>query len=159
RAEAEGYEPAEFIGFHDSQEDVAYDFKLRKAAPFSGIVRGPDGRPMAGVDVVLDGDGYEARIENGRLQPGSGHYPWLRVRTGPDGRYAFRPQGHRVSVIAAHDAGFAIRSADELAVSADLALAPWARIEGLLKIGTRPAPGQRVTASLLLGNGGRMINN
>jgi hypothetical protein len=159
RIESDDYEPAELLGFSDSLEDVAHDFRLRKATSLSGIIRGPDGRPLAGVDVALDGDGYEATIEDGRIQPGSGHYRWLRIRTGPDGRYAFRPQGHRVSVIAAHDVGFTIRSADELTSSTDLTLAPWARIEGLLKIGTKPAPGQRVAASLLIAGWGRMGNN
>ena len=151
RIEAEGYEPAEFIGYHDSQEDVAHDFKLRKAARLTGIVRGPDGRPMAGVDVAISGDGYEARIKDGRLQSGSGgYYGSLQVRTRPDGRYAFPRRGRRVSVVAVHDAGFAIRSVDELAVSTDLILAPWARIEGMLqdrRLGRRPeefwSPGSR----------------
>ena len=44
RIEAEGYVPAEFLGFLDNVEDVAHDFKLRKAAPLTGIIRGPDGQ-------------------------------------------------------------------------------------------------------------------
>jgi RNA polymerase sigma factor (sigma-70 family) len=149
RIEAEGYEPAELIGYHDSQEDVAHDFKLRKAARLTGIVRGPDGRPMAGVDVAISGDGYQAHIKDGRLQSGSGgYYGSLQVRTGPDGRYAFPRRGRRVAVVAVHAAGFAIRSADEVAVSTDLALAPWARIEGTVKIGTRAAPGEFLVARL-----------
>lgn len=149
RVEADGYEPAEFIGFPDSQEDVGLDFRLRRATPMAGIVRGPDGRPLAGVDLALVGGGYEAVITNGRLTNGSGHYRSARTRTGPDGRYSFRAQGHRVAVIAVHDVGFAIRSADELAASADLTLAPWARVEGILQIGARPAPAERVLARLI----------
>ena len=55
RIEAEGYLPAELIGFRDDAEDIAHDFKLRKAAPLSGIVRGPDGKPLAGAKVGLSG--------------------------------------------------------------------------------------------------------
>ena len=51
--EADGYEPGEFLGFLGNAEDVAHDFKLRKATPFSGIVRGPDGQTLAGADVGL----------------------------------------------------------------------------------------------------------
>jgi hypothetical protein len=159
RIEAEGYEAAEFLGFPDGLEDIAHDFKLRKATPLAGIVRGPDGRPMAGVDVALSGGGYEASIANGRLERGSGYYRSLRVRTGPDGRYEFHPQEHRVSVIAVHDAGFAIRSAGELSVSTDFSLAPWARIEGLLKTGASPVPGQQVAATLLIEGEGYLVNN
>ena len=50
RIEAEGYLPAELIGFRDDAEDIAHDFKLRKAIPLSGIVRGPDGQPLAGAE-------------------------------------------------------------------------------------------------------------
>jgi hypothetical protein len=130
RIEAEGYEPAEFLGFHDSLEDVAHDFKLRKAAPLAGVVRGPDGRPLAGVDVMLIWSGSGAPIKNGRLQPRSDYDQTARTRTGPDGRYAFRRQGHLNSIIAVHDAGFGRRSAEELAASTDLTLAPWGRIAG-----------------------------
>ena len=47
RIEADGYQPAEFLGFPGNDEDVRVDFKLRKAVPLSGIVRGPDGKPVA----------------------------------------------------------------------------------------------------------------
>jgi hypothetical protein len=145
RIEAEGYEAAEFLGFSDNREDVAHDFQVREAAMLSGIVRGPDGRPMDGADVTLNGDGYNAAVENGRLGPSSSfYYTSPRVRTGPDGRYVFRPQGHRVSVIAIHDSGFAFRSADERAASTDLTLVPWARVEGIVKIGRKPAARQTV---------------
>ena len=148
RIEAEGYEPAEFLRFHDSLEDVAHDFKLRKAAMLAGIIRGPDGRPMAGVDVTLIGAGFDTPIQNGRLMPGQAENAAPRIRTGPDGRYAFRPQGHRVSIIAIHDAGFAVRSADDPAASGDLTLAPWGRVEGLVKIGDQPASGETVAGWL-----------
>ena len=145
RIEADGYEPAEFLRFHDSLEDVEHDFRLRKAAGLAGIVRGPDGQPLADVDVAIRGAGYAAEVENGRIQPDLGFYPpSLRAHTGPDGRYAFRPQGHGVSVVAVHDAGFALRSADELAASTNLTLAPWARIEGVVMIGRKPEPGQTI---------------
>ena len=45
--------------------------------------------------------------------------------------YASARQGSRVSVIAVHDAGFAIRSPDRAGRSTDITLAPWGRIEGV----------------------------
>src|SRR5262249_853995 len=87
-------------------------------------------------------------IANGRLTSGSAANAAPRVRTGPDGRYAFRPQGHRVAVIAVHDAGFAFRSADEPAAATDLTLEPWAHIEGTFRIAATPAPGKLVVVRL-----------
>ena len=148
RIEAEGYEPAEFLRFHDSLEDVAHDFRLRKAAMLAGIVRGPDGRPLEDVNVTLIGAGFDNPIQSGRLVLGQDVNEPPRIRTGPDGRYAFRPQGRHVSIIAIHDSGFAVRSADDMAASGDLTLAPWGRVEGLVKIGDRPASGETVAGWL-----------
>ncbi len=149
RIEAEGYVPGELLGFLDNVEDIAHDFKVKKAATLTGIIRGPDGRPLAGADVALSGGDYDARIENGRLRANRTVREAPHMKTGPDGRYTFRPPGERVSIIAAHDAGFAIRSAAELAASTDITLMPWGRIEGVMKIGTRPAPGQKAAAWML----------
>src|SRR5262249_9087955 len=93
RIEAEGYAPGELIGFLDNQEDVAHDFKLRKAAMLAGVVRSPDGRPLAGVDVALSGSDYDARIKNGRFLANRVVREVPQVKTGLDGRYSFRPQG------------------------------------------------------------------
>jgi hypothetical protein len=149
RIEAEGYQPGELLGFLDNQEDVAHDFKLRKSRPLEGIIRGPDGRPLAGVDVALSGTDYDARIKDGRFQANRVVREVPHMKTGPDGRYAFRPPGERVAILAVHDAGVAIRSAADLTASGDITLAPWGRIEGVMKIGTRPAPGQKVAAWLV----------
>jgi RNA polymerase sigma factor (sigma-70 family) len=149
RIEADGYVPVEFMRFHDSLEDVVHDFKLKKATPLVGIVRGPDGRPLAGVDVALSGVGYDAPIGNGRLRDGSGRGQTSRVRTGPDGRYEFRSQGHRVGVVAVHDTGIAISTADERGASSDLTLAAWGRIEGVVKIGNQPSVRETVAGWLL----------
>jgi RNA polymerase sigma factor (sigma-70 family) len=150
RIEAEGYEPAELVGYHDSQEDVGHDFKLRKAATLAGIVRGPDGRPMAGVDVLIAWWGGGTSIENGRLQPASDRDRAVRTRTGPDGRYAFHPPAQGVSVMAVHDLGFALRSPEQLSASTNVTLRPWGRIEGVVKIGREPAAGQTVFGWLLM---------
>jgi protocatechuate 3,4-dioxygenase beta subunit len=158
RIEADGYEPAEFLRFHDSLEDVEHNFKLRKATLFTGTIHGSDGRPLAGVDVTLSGSGYDASVENGRLNPRPGRNAAPRIRTGPDGRYAFQPQGRRASVIAIHDAGFAVGSADDPAAASDLALAPWGRVEGLVQIGDEPASAERVAGWLRTSSGSASLH-
>jgi RNA polymerase sigma factor (sigma-70 family) len=148
RIEADGYAPAELIGFRDDAEEIAHDFKLVKAAHLSGIVRGPDGRALAGAMVGLSGPGNDLRIVNGRLQVefvGA----FAHTRTGPDGHYSFPPQENSVTVVAVHDTGFAMRSPEQLAAGADLNLSPWGVIEGVLKVGRHAAPKQRVNAFLV----------
>ena len=106
RIEAEGYEPAEFLGFPDSLEDVAHDFKLRKAAPLAGIVRGPDGRPLAGVDVALQRVGLR-RPDRERAAESPFGPESERAGSGPARTVVIRSgrRDSRVSVIAVHDAG------------------------------------------------------
>ena len=149
RIEADGYLPAELLGFLDNDEEVVHDFKLRKAIPLSGVVRGPDGRPLAGADVALSGPESDARIENGRLVANRVVGEATHGKTGPDGRYTFRPQQGKVSIVVAHDAGFAFRSPAQLVSSTDVTIVPWGRIEGVLRIGAKPAPRQKVAAWLL----------
>ena len=94
RIEAEGYLPAELLGFRDDAEDIAHDFKLRKAAPLSGIVRGPDGKPLAGAKVGLERTARTmCRIVNGRLSSNLVVGEATHTTTGPDGRYTFSPAG------------------------------------------------------------------
>ncbi|HZW31229.1 MAG TPA: sigma-70 family RNA polymerase sigma factor, partial [Isosphaeraceae bacterium] len=152
RIEADGYESAELIGFAANADDIAHDFRLRKATrksvPLTGIVRGADGRSLAGVEVAVCIPGGDVRIKDGRLT--SPHHGPVSTgaQTDRDGRYTFRPQEGRVSIVAAHDAGFAMRDPEQLAATTDITLAPWGRIEGVMKIGTRPAGRQKVSAWL-----------
>ena len=53
-----------------------------------------------------------------------------------------------MTVVVAHDAGFGLRKPDPLAASTDVTLMPWGRIEGVLKIGKKPAPNQKIGAWL-----------
>ena len=58
----------------------------------------------------------------------------------------FVPRSNPVAIVVEHDAGFAVRTPRELAASADVTVSPWSRIEGVLRIGTQPAPKQKVSA-------------
>ncbi len=147
RIEADGYLPGEFLGFLDSDEDVAHDFRLVRAEPLTGIVRGPDGRVVVGADVALSNADNDARIQNGRLVANRLVGEALHTKTDTEGRFRFQPQAKPVAIVAAHDAaGFAVKSPEEVARSTEITLKPWGRIEGLLKIGKKPAAGQKAAA-------------
>jgi Carboxypeptidase regulatory-like domain len=151
RIEADGYLAGELRDFPDNEEDVTHSFRLRrstrKAIAPTGIVRGPDGRPLAGAEVLLGDRDVRVGLRDGRTArqglPASHH-----VRTDRDGRYTFPPRAADGWIVAVHDAGFALRSPADLAASTDLTLVPWGRIEGILRIGANPAPGQKVSAYL-----------
>ena len=103
--------------------------------PLTGIVRGPDGQVLPGARVALSNFENDVRIENGRLMNNRVVGEATSTTTGPDGRYTFRPQEKPVTVVVADEAGFGVRSPDQLAASTDVRLVPWGRIEGVLRIG------------------------
>ncbi len=153
RIEADGYEPAECLGLPGDAEEIARDVRLhqdprRKASvALAGIVRGPDGRPVAGADVAVADEPFGFRIRDGRLESPA-RSTAQRVVTGVNGRYAFPPRRPGGWIVAVHDLGFAMRSPEQLAASADVTLSPWGRIEGVLRFGREPAPGQPIEAVL-----------
>ncbi len=148
RIEAEGYLPAELLGFRDDAEEIAHDFKLRKAQTITGIVRGRDGKPVAGAEVAMsDSDNY-VRIQNGRLVTSFVVGTPPHVRTDRDGRYTFLPQEKSVAIVMVHETGFGVIPHDQLVTSLDITLVPWCRIEGVLKVGKNIAPNQKVSARL-----------
>ena len=68
RVEAPGYEPAESRGFRPDEGAMIQDFRLKPAAGISGVVLLPDGRPAAGVQVVLGTQENRAFVRGGVVQ-------------------------------------------------------------------------------------------
>ena len=53
RVEAEGYLPSESRIFKDDESNVSLEFKLKRGTDLAGVVRTPDGKPLAGAEVIL----------------------------------------------------------------------------------------------------------
>src|SRR5262249_46278499 len=68
RVEAPGYEPAESRAFRPDEGALIQDFRLKPAAGISGVVLLPDGRPAAGVQVVLGTREDRAFVRGGVVQ-------------------------------------------------------------------------------------------
>jgi RNA polymerase sigma factor (sigma-70 family) len=156
--EAEGYQPDDFVGLTGNVEDVAHDFKLRKATPFSGIVHSPDGRPLTGAEVALDDIGSSIHVSDGGL---SVEYPSpsLSAKTDLNGRYSLPSRDRGAWIVVVHKAGFALRSPEQLAGSTDITVAPWGRIEGVMKIEGLVAPSERIWARLNVAGFGGLVEH
>jgi peroxiredoxin len=141
RIEAEGYKPATSEPFKMEAGDVTFDAKLEPGAGPSGVVHGPDGRPLAGATAVLSTRSLRAQLYNGKFHETG--YP--QVVTGADGRFAFPAQIEPFRVFVNHTQGFAEADDKTLARSSELTIHSWGRIEGTVKIGSRPAPGVQVS--------------
>ena len=154
RIEADGYKPVEFLGFPADAEVVERDFKLHKATPFSGIVRGPDGQPLDNANLVLADSGSSVPLYYYWVHTPLNVFPPTPITTGGSGRYSFPTRDQKTWIVAAHKVGFALRSPEQLAISSDFTLVPWGRVEGVVKVSNKTAPSQRVGARLF----GRQFN-
>jgi hypothetical protein len=123
--------------------DVAFDARLEPGEGPSGVVRGRDGRPLAGAAVILSTKSLRAQLYNGKFHEGA--YP--RVLTGADGRFRFPAQIEPFRVFVDHESGFAEADEKSLAGASPLTIQPWGRIEGIVKIGARPAAGVQIRLS------------
>jgi hypothetical protein len=141
RVEAPGYEPAESRAFRPDEGAMIQDFRLKPAAGISGVVLLPDGRPAAGVQVVLGTRETRAFVRNGVVQENPNAET---TTTGPDGRLTLPKHEGGFLLVVAADARFADATSDEFAKTGKLVLQPWGRIEGEVRIGRKPAASQSV---------------
>jgi RNA polymerase sigma factor (sigma-70 family) len=142
--QANGYLPTRLTNVNSGQGELTLDFELRKGQPVHGVVRSPDGSPVEGALVVLLAEHDQVQMQfPGQFQgdriPIAG-----RMQTDAQGRFSFSPKLEMNSVIASHKLGFAEVSVDELKSAEEITLQPWGRVEGVLKIGARPAPNETV---------------
>jgi beta-lactamase regulating signal transducer with metallopeptidase domain len=148
RIEAEGYLPAESRGFQITEGTVTYDFRLTKGeiptrSAISGVILLPGGKPAAGAEVVLASKSRGIYVRNGRVSRPDQH---PSTQTKLDGTFAFPPQIEESLVMAFHDQGYAEVTEDALAKTParSLTLHKWGRVEGTLRVGTKPAADERV---------------
>lgn len=151
RIEADGYLPerSRALGEGEAEWDRTFDVKLRPGdAAITGVVRLPDGSPLAGAEVVLLTS--LTPITDGRLPT---PLPGRLAKAGPNGRFRFPSSDTPFTVVVLHDKGFAERTSEEFAGGSDLTVEPWGRIEGTYSVGTRFEVGE--TLALVRSQTGR----
>jgi len=147
RIESDGYLPAESKVFHDANgPTVSLEFKLKRGQPLAGVVRGPDGKPVAGADVMFCTGQQGAYVSNGELQQRRDH---LTVQTDNAGRYRLPPQSGQYMLVAVHDRGYAEVASDQLEKSTDITLEPWGRVTGVVRAGSKVKPGVMLSINRL----------
>ena len=142
RIEAPGYKTAASRRFRPDEGAVVQDFALEPQAPFEGVVLRPDGAPAQGAEVVLAGPRDLLALEGRAIRRGPGTTSAL---AGPDGRFSTtRPDG-AFRLVVASEHGYADVTSEQFAASKTIRLAPWGRVEGVLRLGGRPAAGETAT--------------
>ncbi len=110
-------------------------------APISGQVCTPDGKPVLGATVLLctsDSGGY---ILDGQPRSFGGA---LGTITDAKGRFGLPSSNGPYALAVTHDNGYAEVTGEEFAKSGQIVLRPWARVEGVLRIGSKPTAGEIV---------------
>ena len=145
--EADGYYLESSPAFRMADGDATYDFRLKPAPKKTGIVRNPDGTPAAGALYAMTTPMKEMRfgdtifVKNGSLDPGDRD----RVKqTDSEGRFAASVRESPCILLITHEDGFARVNPEEMEDDSEITLQRWARLEGVVTIGTDPAPGARI---------------
>ena len=123
---------------------------LKNTSGLSGIVLQPDGKPAAGAKMAVASVDRPVKIDNekeiNKNQRGIAY-----VETGPDGEFSFLSiHEERYAVVVVHDTGYAEIHNDKFPASGEIRLSPWARVEGTLRIGTKPGAGKEITVQVPL---------
>jgi hypothetical protein len=129
RVEAKGYAPMDSRVFKDEEGKVELAFKLEKARNIEGVVRGLDGKPAAGVEVILIGPRSQLRWVNGKFEPG-GMHGVVRTVTDGEGRYWFVPQKDAFLLAVLGEGWFGELAGDEAVKHGEIQLKRWGRVEG-----------------------------
>jgi peroxiredoxin len=123
--------------------------------PINGRVVGADGRPARGASVVLVQEGRPLTLTGGRLDP---LFESPHAEAEADGRFRLARPAGRFALVAIDERGVAVRTAEEFATSPDLALRPWGRVSGTVRLGSRSDADRAVTMTNAWGDGSLSVN-
>ena len=119
-------------------------FALHRGAGISGVVRLPDGSPLAGADVLLATPARPLQLNSGRPQVGMSDQRTVKTRA--DGRFNLAPFELPYTIVVVHDRGRAVLSVrTKPAGEHELAIVPWGRVEGVLRFGRKLAAGEKLS--------------
>jgi hypothetical protein len=142
--QADGYAPAYSEPFKLDEEKRTIDFKLYKASAFGGTVTNGDGKPVEGADVVVLCSGMNANLRDNLIDRRQGRSSPQTV-SDREGYFKLPNQNPPYLVMATHPKhGYAEIFTDQETDAFEIQLIPWARIEGKLMIGDKPAVGQSI---------------
>jgi RNA polymerase sigma factor (sigma-70 family) len=107
----------------------------------AGTVHIGNGEPIAGAEVLLAIPDHPVDIYSNRAT-GAG-----MVKTGEDGSFAFDVPDGPCLIVVRHALGYAQATREQLDATPQITLQPWAKIEGVAKIGSKLAAGAIINLS------------
>ena len=141
RIEADGYTPATSRSFKLDEGNVTFDFELEKASGLGVVVITPQGKIAKNATVAVCTPRLGPIIEDGAVLTNS---TCQRTTTDTEGRFNLAPQSGVFALMVVHESGMSYVSQEKFKSSKTIQLEPWARVEGTLLIGGKPAAGEKV---------------
>ncbi|WP_422923892.1 carboxypeptidase regulatory-like domain-containing protein [Singulisphaera sp. PoT] len=157
RIRAKGYEPFESSTFHAGDPESELNVRLNPTdkpdgVVLSGVVQAPDGSSLAGAEVAITYPMTSRRdrlptvhIQDGKLQTQG---DLAIVKTDAAGRFHLirepDPAGRYFAVVVVHPRFFAEVDRAAFEANATIVAKPWGRIEGVARIGSKPASGATI---------------
>jgi beta-lactamase regulating signal transducer with metallopeptidase domain/peroxiredoxin/protocatechuate 3,4-dioxygenase beta subunit/5-hydroxyisourate hydrolase-like protein (transthyretin family) len=139
---APGYAPVQSRPIKPGEGVVTWDVKLKKAPVTIGRVKTADGKPAAGVAVLLAANQDYLQLTGAQLR--NQNYNGESFETDADGHFKLPPQAGDFTLAAASDAGFGLVQKIDFTNDPTLTLQPWGRIEGTLLKNGHPTNGQEL---------------
>lgn len=141
RIEAEGYLPAVSRSFSADEGKATFDFELKKGSGPEGVVLDPEGKPTEGARVYICSKSSRPYVREGRNTQDRDS---VGATTDANGRFCLPPQSEPHSLLVLHESGYAEVTQATLAQSPEIRLVRWARVEGILRIGSGPGAQERL---------------
>lgn len=145
KVEADGYLPTVSRMIQPGEGNVTINFELKKGSGPTGTLVDAEGNPVRDAKVYLVPDGKYFYFSN---QNHSVNDDIGQSVTDKAGQFKFRPVERGYQVIAMTDTGMARVTSKQFAESSTIKLQPFGRIEGTIRIGTKPAANVTVAAQL-----------
>lgn len=127
---------------------IQVTIQLKRSEALQGIVEGPDGTPLPGVNIAAaqsSGGGFVS-LAGGHLR--SWNQQSKVITSDADGKFSVPAPSDNSTIVAAGDFGFASAPLAQVRSSGIIILQPWGAIEGVLEIGGQPASGKDLMLGL-----------
>lgn len=147
RIEADGYQAAVSRDIKSTEGNVSIDFELKRGNDVAAKVVTPGLLPAAGAKVALGVAGSQINIENGKIDDGLTFS--ARAAADDAGLFHFPAQDGTFQLIITHPTGYAqIKSSPDWQSVRTITLEPWARVEGIFRVGRDPVANVPITLNL-----------
>ena len=145
KVEADGYAPAETPTFYNEGVDIEYDIALHRPTEeqlTEGFVFLPDGEPASGTQIGISRGHYFMQIKNSMINTARGGITVLK--SDDNGKFKMPYTEGEYILVAVHDKGVAEVASTEFAVTGQIQLQKWGKVEGTLYVGSKSGVGHEV---------------